>query len=41
MNGTNLEFQSARSRRTSISRHADRRAQQRGIDKTALPLLLA
>jgi len=37
----NLEFQSARSRRISISQHANWRAQQRGIDKTALPLPLA
>jgi hypothetical protein len=41
MNDTDFEFQSARSRRTSISQHANKRAQQRGIDKAALPLLLA
>lgn len=38
---TNNYFENARYRRASMSRHADKRAQQRGIDKVALPLLLA
>lgn len=41
MSDTDFEFQSARSRRRPMSRHANKRAQQRGIDKAALPLLLA
>lgn len=41
MNDTQFEFVSARSRRMSVSQHANKRAQQRGIDKAALPLLLA
>jgi hypothetical protein len=38
---TNNNFESSRCRRASMSRHADKRTQQRGIDKIALPLLLA
>lgn len=38
---TNYYFENARYRRASTSRHAEKRAQQRGIDKVALPLLLA
>lgn len=41
MSDNNLGFESARDRRAAMSRHADKRAQQRGIDKAALPLLLA
>ncbi|WP_145956426.1 DUF4258 domain-containing protein [Burkholderia pseudomallei] len=41
MSYDNRGFQSTRERRASMSNHADKRAQQRGIDKTALPLLLA
>lgn len=37
----NRGVQSTRDRRASMSNHADERAQQRGIDKAALPLLLA
>lgn len=38
---TNQHFESTRSRRAILSRHAGKRAQQRGIDQGALPLLLA
>jgi hypothetical protein len=38
---SNQAFESTRYRRASISHHADKRAQQRGIDKAVLPLLLA
>ena len=38
---TNNYFEKARSSRTYTSQHADKRAQQRGIDKVALPLLFA
>lgn len=38
---TNHYFEAARYRRATMSRHADKRAQQRAIDKVALPLLLA
>ncbi len=41
MSDNNLGFESSRDRRAAMSRHADKRAQQRGIDKVALPLLLA
>lgn len=41
MKDTDFDFQSARSRGTFMSQHANKRAQQRGIDKAALPLLLA
>lgn len=41
MSYNNRGFQSTRERRVSMSNHADKRARQRGIDKTALPLLLA
>lgn len=41
MSYSNSEFEPTRHRRASMSRHADKRAQQRGIDKSALPLLLA
>jgi hypothetical protein len=37
----NQEYESTRYHRASMSRHANKRAQQRGIEKTALPLLLA
>ena len=37
----NQGFESSRHRRAALSRHACKRAQQRGIDQTALPLLLA
>lgn len=37
----NRGVQSTRDRRASMSNHADKRAQLRGIDKAALPLLLA
>ncbi|CAG2159424.1 hypothetical protein [Cupriavidus numazuensis] len=40
MSYSNPGFESTRYRRTSMSRHADKRAQQRGIDKVVLPLLL-
>lgn len=41
MSYSNQGFESTRCRRASMSHHADKRAQQRGIDKFALPLLLA
>lgn len=41
MSYSNFSFEHTRHRRASLSRHADQRAQQRGIDKSALPLLLA
>ena len=41
MSYANLGFDSNRLRKTSTSRHAEKRAQQRGIDKCVLPILLA
>lgn len=41
MGYSNQEFESTRCRHASMSRHAGKRAQQRCIDKAALPLLLA
>lgn len=41
MNDTQFEFVSARSRGTSVSQDGNKRAQQRGIDEAAVPLLLA
>ncbi|MDK3021611.1 DUF4258 domain-containing protein [Cupriavidus taiwanensis] len=41
MSYINPRFVPTRYRPASMSRHADKRAQQRGIDKAALPLLLA
>jgi len=41
MGHNNQGLESKRNRHASMSRHADKRAQQRGIDKVALPLLLA
>lgn len=41
MSHANLGFESNRYRHTATSRHAEKRAQQRGIDKSVLPLLLA
>lgn len=38
---SNQHFEASRSRRAVLSRHANKRAQQRGIDQWALPLLLA
>ena len=38
---SNNSYENSRCRRASTSRHAYKRAQQRGIDKLALPLLLA
>lgn len=38
---SNEGFEPVRRRRVAMSRHADKRAQQRGIDKGALPLLMA
>lgn len=41
MNYTEFEFDPKPPRRAAMSQHANKRAQQRGIDKAALPLLLA
>lgn len=41
MSYANLGFESNRYRNTSTSLHAEKRAQQRGINKSVLPLLLA
>ena len=41
MSYSNQGFESSRHRRAAMSRHACKRAQQRGIDHAALPLLLA
>ncbi|WP_152601657.1 hypothetical protein [Burkholderia paludis] len=41
MSYSNQVFESSRYHRASISHHADKGAQQRGIDKAILPLLLA
>lgn len=41
MGYSNQGFESSRQRRAALSRHACKRAQQRGIDQAALPLLLA
>lgn len=38
---SNQGFESMRYRRTILSRHAEKRARQRAIDLTALPLLMA
>jgi hypothetical protein len=37
----NQNFESARYRRSTMSLHARKRAQQRGIDQAALPLVMA
>lgn len=41
MSYANLGFEPNRYRNTSTSRHAEKRAQQRGIHKSVLPLLFA
>lgn len=41
MNYAEFEFDTKQCRHASMSQHANKRAQQRGIDKAALPLLLA
>lgn len=38
---SNHHYEATRSRRAAFSRHAGKRAQQRGIDQGAVPLLLA
>lgn len=41
MSKGNQGFESMRDRRVAMSRHADKRAKQRGIHEDALPLLMA